>query len=144
MFEIKIVLLTYCSQAITQSDISPCGCTGGHALTRQNCDPDMRRGGGPPPGSQTGSQTGSQRHLLNPMCRGAFPDPPAATAPAPAVPGSQQRQPPIPPSRTCWAKASQRHLGGRGVITAVCPPSLPWLPELDPVRGMTVRPVRVR
>jgi hypothetical protein len=39
------------------------------------------------------------------------------------------------PFRTCSAEASQRHLGGRGVITAVCMLSLPWLPELDPVRG---------
>jgi hypothetical protein len=40
---------------------------------------------------------------------------------------------------TCWAKASRRHLGGRGVITAVGMPFLPWPLEFGPVRGMTGR-----
>src|SRR5439155_6380747 len=41
-----------CSQAITQADTSPCECAGWYALTRQNCDPDTRRGARPSPGSQ--------------------------------------------------------------------------------------------
>lgn len=35
-----MVLLRYCSQAITQSDISACGWPVGYALTRQDSDPD--------------------------------------------------------------------------------------------------------
>jgi len=69
--EIIIDTTIYCSQAITQSDAQPCGWAGGYALTRQNCDPDMCRRGGPPPGGQTGSQ----RHSLRLMHRGCFPRP---------------------------------------------------------------------
>src|ERR1017187_9648315 len=47
----------YCSQAITLSDISPCGRAVGYATTRQNCGPDMCCRGGPPPGEPNGEPT---------------------------------------------------------------------------------------
>ena len=72
----------YCSQAITQADTSPCGCAGGYALTRQDCDPDMCRGDCPPLGSQT--TYGEPRYPLKPIHVAAFLDPPA-TGPAPGA-----------------------------------------------------------
>src|ERR1035438_3879299 len=52
-----IVLLMYCSQTITLSDVSPCGRAVGYATTRQNCGPDTCCSGGPPPGEPNGEPT---------------------------------------------------------------------------------------
>jgi hypothetical protein len=53
----EVVLVTYCSQAITLSDVSPCGRAGGYATTRKNCGPDMCCRGSPPPGEPNGEPT---------------------------------------------------------------------------------------
>ena len=36
-----------------RTETPPCGCTGGYALTKQNCDPGIYRRGGPPRSAQT-------------------------------------------------------------------------------------------